>query len=192
MTHSVLPVELVLDGFNRIVAANGWLRSSLQARAGQNLRIEVLGWALGLRISSDGAWTYAPELVTEPNLADTRIRLREDRLDRLLLADAQRRVEAFELAGDPGLAQTLMALLPVLQRELMARMPLPLLFKINNRAVTDTLAAIAGNLSEYLMYESHLLAAPAPVSAWRDEVRRLRDDLARLDARVARLDGGRA
>lgn len=192
MIHSVLPVGLVLDGFNRIVAGNDWLRSSLQARAGRSLRIEALGWVVGLRISSQGDWSHAPELVTEPDLADTRIRLRADRLDRLLLADAERRIEAFEVGGDPALAQTLMALLPVLQRELMARLPAPLMALLERQSVAAPMSAIAGNLSEYLMHETRLLAAPALVSAWHDEVRRLRDDLARLEARVARLNGGRA
>ncbi len=191
MTDAVLPLGLLLDGFNRLVAGNDWLRTALQARQGQGLRIEALGVVLGLRIAADGGLIEARELVTDAALADTRIRLRAERLDRLFLEDSERRLEAFDVSGDPALAQMLARLLPALQREWSARLPVPVMAMLKAQPFTGLASAAAGNLAEYLTHESHLLAAPAKVNDWQQEVRRLRDDVARLEARVARLGGGR-
>jgi ubiquinone biosynthesis protein UbiJ len=53
--------------------------------------------------------------------------------------------------------------------------------------IRRSLLSLGQDTSEYLRYETDLLPDRPEVTAWMDEVDRLRDDVARLAARVARL-----
>ncbi|MGA9470724.1 MAG: sterol-binding protein, partial [Candidatus Macondimonas sp.] len=55
------------------------------------------------------------------------------------------------------------------------------------RWVSRSLFSLGQDASEYLRYETELLPDRSEVTAWVDEVDRLRDDVARLAARVERL-----
>jgi len=195
-TNDALPLALLERGLNHT------LRDS---PAAARLLAQLNGQALALHAEELGRTLY---LVAHP--AGLQVLMQADRpaqatltgtlfgLSRLAAGSASGRLPpGVRLSGETEVAEQFQRLLALARPDFEALLARTLgdalahsvgtgLQRIG-RWVGRSLFSLGQDASEYLRYETDLLPDRFEVTAWVDEVDRLRDDVARLAARVERL-----
>ena len=181
-----------LAAINHLLAQEAWARDALALHAGKQACIDTGHLQLAARVTHDG--------MLEPGgLEDTASVTIHVKLGDLPLI-AQNRERAFsyvKIEGDAEFANAISQLAKGLRWEAahdLERVVGPLAAQRLATGARDALAALtgsgrklAGSVAEYLLEERAVLARPALVDGFADEVSRLRDDAERLDKRIARL-----
>lgn len=194
--NDALPLALLERGLNHT------LRDS---PAAARLLAQLNGQALALEAENLGRTLY---LVAHP--AGLQVLMQADRpaqatlsgtlfgLSRLAAGSASGRLPpGVRLSGETEVAEQFQRLLALARPDFEALLARALGDALAHSAgtglrraarwVSRSLFSLGQDASEYLRYETDLLPDRAEVTAWVDEVDRLRDDVARLAARVERL-----
>lgn len=195
-TNDALPLALLERGLNHT------LRDS---PAAARLLAQLNGQALALHAEELGRTLY---LVAHP--AGLQVLMQADRpaqatlsgtlfgLSRLAAGSASGRLPpGVRLSGEIEVAEQFQRLLALARPDFEALLARALGDALAHsvgtglrragRWVSRSLFSLGQDASEYLRYETDLLLDRSEVTAWVDEVDRLRDDVARLAARVERL-----
>ncbi len=184
---------------NRLIHLDPDAGELLEPLAGRRVRLIVEGLPeVVVRFTADGVALCGegmPEAEVDAELGATREALRS-----LLMEGGSEAVGRFRIHGEVAVAQHLRDLLSGLRPDW--EKPLTRLLgdtaghwgatalRGTGRWLRDSGARGARDLGEWLTEESGLLAEPARVHAFLDEVDRLRADTDRLAARVQRLERG--
>jgi ubiquinone biosynthesis protein UbiJ len=193
--NDTLPLALLEQGLNYRLRGSPAAERLLERLQGRMLALQArdLNRSLYLLAHRSGLQVLAQS--DEPAQATLSGSLAS--LSRLAGANTGRLPEGVALEGDieiaEGFSQLIVLARPDLESLLSSAFGDALAHTVGTglrRAGTwirRSLLSLGQDTSEYLRYETDLLPDRPEVTAWMDEVDRLRDDVARLAARVARL-----
>lgn len=176
---------------NHLIQQNPQQRSHLAEFAGRSLSISVAGFLISGRIGESGF------LEADSSAPDARITLHNSALQKLMQGQ-QPGVGDISIDGDLILGMSLLPILSELRYE--AREDLKRIFGgVAAEAIAGQAAdigrtfkqiglSIAEQISDFSREHESPVIDHATLSAWMEEVDRLRDDVARLNARLDRLE----
>ncbi|MBM4190385.1 MAG: hypothetical protein FJ210_06695 [Betaproteobacteria bacterium] len=188
---SPVSTALVIAALDRLLRTQPASTDRLAAHAGRTVRFSLPLLALDCSFNNQGGLEPAAADVTP----DTEIQLNAAILFRLALHDPQA-LSSAPVSGNLGLARDLLGCLrdfdlalvlaPLTGDMVAARADQAIELLLSGRR--NSLATLAGNTAEYLLYEAHLLASAAAVADFNLGVDQFRERLDRLEARLNRLE----
>lgn len=198
----MMPVPLIGQGFiaavNHVLVRSQWALERLQAFSGQHFRIDANPVTLDAGIGADGLLVAptgdaVPDVVLSLPLAEAPL---------VLAGGMDRLMNRVGISGNAELAEVLGFVFRNLSWDVEEDLSRIVGDIPAHRIVSGArsigasqaraLEGLSGNLAEYLTEEGRLLAVPADIASFRDEVSQLRDAVARMGKRVDRLNASSA
>jgi len=190
----LIPSSLAVTALNRLLRQQAWARDYLRPYAGKIVRVQVAGWALALRVQTDGLTQASSAL--EP--ADVVLTLAQNNLGAAFEAlhkhEPERLPALVHMEGEAALAQAVLALAQNLRWDvedelaqvLGDRVATTLIgtFKEAGQGARQAGKNLAANVAEYLGHEKSLLLARPTFEDWTAQLQTL---LQRLDTLEAAL-----
>lgn len=181
--------QVAIRGLNHLVRGESWAQERLRQHAGARLFVET-GWvSLGLTIDDHGLFrecdTSTPPDVTLTLPADSAMGA---------LFDREKLFGAVKLGGSAEVAESLAFVFRNLNWDaegdlagIVGDIPARRLAMFGQTAldgIQEGLAKATGNIAEYVVEDSGVLASEKELAAFGIAVNGLRDDLARLEKRI--------
>jgi ubiquinone biosynthesis protein UbiJ len=186
------PARLLPAALNHLLAQESWARALLAPHAGKIAAFDAGAVKLRLQVGADGLL----ELPTDEEMAAVTIRVRLSDLP-LILQNRERAFSYVKIEGDADFANTISQVSQSLRWEaeedlsrIVGDIAAARLASSAQAAVQSAKSlhrSITENLAEYFLEENPMLMRPQAVSAFTDDVTRLRDDVARLAKRIEKL-----
>ena len=177
---------------NHLLEQSGWALPRLVRYHGKTMRFHIAPFSFGYTILPDGTLTEAAPDAS----ADVDCIIPPSLLPRLLLKD-EKAYSAIESSGDSALLNEIFFLSRNLDWDAaedisrvtgdVAAERIVQAVRAANKLVHDNVLNLSQAVAEYWTEESPLLAKPEQVTAFVQEVDKLRDDVARLEQRIKRL-----
>lgn len=178
---------------NHVLARSPWALQRLQPFSGGAFRIDASPVCLDAAIAPDGLLVAKSE-DTPPEVT---LSLSLSEIPSLLSQGMDKLISRVRIEGNVEFAETLGFVFRNLNWDIEEDLS-KVFGDIIARRITTTaselhaaqkrsVAAVQGNIAEYLTEESKLIAPRIALNTWRDEVASLRDAVARLDKRIERL-----
>lgn len=179
------------SALNHLLMQNSWALPRLSRFSGKTARFQVAPFSFAYTILPDGLLTNAAE---ESN-ADSLCRFSLALLPRLALHDEKAHAD-IQSSGDAALLAEIFFLFRNLRWDAaedlsqftgdIAAERIVQLAQTKRQHIGDAALSLAQSSTEYLTEEHPLIAKPAQLARFIQQVDTLRDDLARLELRVAR------
>ena len=177
---------------NHLLVQSGWALQRLARFAGKTAQFDITPFSVSFTIQDNGTLRAAAPDAS----ADARCIIAPSLLPRLALHDEKAHSEIISIGDAPLLAEIF-----YLSRHLrwdvaedLSRVTgditaerIVKLAKTGQRRVRDAALNLSQALAEYWTEERPLLAKPAQVAAFMQQVDKLRDDVARLEQRIKNL-----
>lgn len=177
---------------NHLLIQSGWALQRLAKFPGKTARFDIAPFSFAFTIQGDGTLVEAAQDAS----ADAHCVITPSLLPRLALHDEKAHSE-ISSSGDAALLAEIFYLSRHLRWDAaedlsrvtgdIAAERIVQLAKAGQQQVRDTALNLSQALAEYWTEERPLLAKPAHVAAFVQQVDRLRDDVARLEQRINRL-----
>lgn len=182
----------LLQSLNHVLGQAAWARAKLRPFAGRHARLEVPPIVLSFSIDNDGLLQDADADVRP----DVEIVLPAN-APFLALQGREQLIGAAHISGSADFADALGFVLRNLRWDIEEDLSKAVGDIAAHRIVgafgafkewqKQAAANLVGNLGEYFAQETSSLVKPGEISAFADEVGKLREDLARLEKRIQRF-----
>lgn len=182
-----IPSSAAAAVLNRMLAREPWARDRLVPFAGRSARLQVLPFSVQLGIVADGSFA------ADAGTPTVTLGLDATALPQVLL-DPKAALRNVRLEGDAEFAQVLSDLLQKLRpepEEELARfvgdaaaVRIVALLRSALAGAREAGSRLASNTADYLVAENPMLVARSEMSAFAEQVTRLRDDVERLAKQI--------
>lgn len=185
----------VVATLNHLLAGSGWAQPRLARFAGKTVQFRIAPFSITCTIAADGLLNSTAADAT-PDVSCT---IPPSLLPRLALQD-ESAFSQVQTSGDAALLAEVFYLSRHLRWEAaedisrvtgdMAAERIVQLATAKQHRVREAALNLSQALAEYWTEESPMLAKPAQIAGFVQQVDRLRDDVARLEQRIASLAAG--